>query len=100
MDTLALIKTILDISDTTQDTVINFYITKAQNSIKHYCNIDDLAGLDNQVADLAMYFYKNKDLVGITQTTQGSRSQTNIDGIPESIKIELPTPKIRMIGNV
>lgn len=100
MDILSLIKQLLDITDTSQDNILNFYITKAQNAIKHYCNMDDLTGLDNQVADLAMFFYKNKDMQGITQVTQGSRSQTNIDGIPQSIKITLPTPKIRMIGNV
>lgn len=100
MDILTLMKTLLGVTDTSQDAVLNFYIIKAQNSIKRYCNIDDLTGLDNQVTDLAMYFYKNKNMQGITQATQGSRSQTNIDGIPESIKITLPMPKIRMMGNV
>lgn len=100
MDILSLMKTLLNITDTSQDTVLNFYISKAQNSIKHYCNITDLTGLDNQVTDLAMYFYKNKNMQGITQATQGSRSQTNIDGIPQSIKVTLPIPKIRMCGNV
>lgn len=99
MDILALIKELLNISDdTSKDTVLNFYISKAQNSIKHFCNIDDLTGLDNQIAELAIYFYNNKDMVGKIQATEGSRSQAMIDGIPESIKVTLPTPCIRMVG--
>lgn len=97
MDILTLIKTLLNITDTSQDTVLNFYIVKAQNSIKHYCNIDVITGLDNQIAELAIYYYQNKDMLGIKQATQGSRSQTLTDGIPQSIKDSLPMPRIRMV---
>lgn len=96
MDILTLLKTLLGITGTEEDVAINFYIVKAQNAIKKYCNIDDLTGLDNQVVELAMYFYSNKSTQGITQMTQGSRSQSMIDGIPKSIKDSLPLPRIRM----
>lgn len=98
MDILTLIKSLLGITitDTTQDIALNFYINKAQNSIKRYCNIDAITGLDNQIAELAMYYYQNKDMLGIKQATQGSRSQTITDGIPQSIKDSLPMPRIRM----
>lgn len=98
MDILGLIKTLLGIAiaDTTQDTIINFYISKSQNTIKKYLNYDDLTGLDNQVTELALYYYQNKDNLGITQMTQGSRSQSMTDGMPQSIKDSLPIPKVRM----
>lgn len=100
MDILSLMKTLLNITDTSQDTILNFYITKAQNAIKNHCNISDLTGLDNQITDLSIHFYKNKDMQGIKQATQGSRSETLVDGIPESIIVTLPRPHIKVIGNV
>lgn len=99
MDILILIKSLLGISDgdTSKDTVLNFYISKAQTAIKRYCNIDDLTGLDNQVVELAIYYYQNKNNVGIKQMTEGSRSQTIVDGIPQNIKDILPLPYIKLL---
>lgn len=99
MDILTLIKNLLGIAieDTSKDTILNFYITKSQNAIKKSCRIDDLTGLDNQTVELAIYYYQNKDMVGIKQATQGSRSQTLTDGIPQSIKDTLPLPYIKLI---
>lgn len=97
VDELTLCKLILGYTDTTHDLLLNFYISKAQNTIKRYCNIDDLIGLDNQVVELAIYYYQNKNNVGIKQMTEGSRSQTLTDGIPQSIKDILPLPCIRLL---
>jgi len=97
MDTILNLMKILLGNISELDEVLNFYISKAQNAIKRYCNIDDLTGLDNQITELAIYYYQNREMLGIKQATQGSRSQTVVDGIPQSIKDTLPMPCIKML---
>jgi len=63
-----------------------------------YCNVTELpAEYDGTIADLAAYFYNNKDSVGYKQKVQGERSITFEDGgITEYIKSVLPVPKIKV----
>jgi len=52
---------------------------------------------DDTIADLAVYFYKNRDSLGYKQQVQGERSVTfEGTGIPELIKSALPLPKIKV----
>ena len=52
---------------------------------------------DDTIADLAVYFYKNRDNLGYKQQVQGERSVTfEGGGIPEFIKSALPLPKIKV----
>lgn len=96
---LELMKLLLGITDNSKDTILNFYIEKSILAIKNYSCLDVIPEqYNNAVVDLAIYFYKNKDKVGITSMAQGSRNQSIIDGIPESIKACLPKPKIRVVG--
>ena len=97
MDILTLLKLLLNITDTLQDTILNFYIVKAQNAVKNYLNSSELTGLDNQITELAMYYYNNRDMLGKTQASQGSRSQSMETSIPQSIKDTLPMPFVRMV---
>ena len=53
---------------------------------------------ENEIVDLAMFFYKNRDRLGKIQVTQGPRSQTVERGLPKFIKESLPYPKVRIIG--
>lgn len=103
---LDLMKDLLGISleDTSKDTILNHYLSKAQLAIKNYCNIDTIPeSLNSVVVDLAIFYYRNKDQEGIKQQTQGSRSQTYSEstsnfGIPESILVCLPLPKVSVVG--
>lgn len=93
------IKELLGITDNSKDTILNHYLSKSQNAIKTYCNIDIIPEQYNpSIVDLAIFYYKNRNSEGITQQSQGSRSQTLEKGIPESIKASLPIPKVRVIG--
>lgn len=96
---LELMKQLLNITDNSKDDILNFYLSKSILAIKNYTCLDIIPEeYNNTVVDLAIYFYKNKDKVGITSMAQGSRNQSIIDGIPESIKACLPKPKIRVVG--
>jgi hypothetical protein len=100
-DTITLLKVLLQIdpSDTSSDALLNFYITKAVNTIIKYCVISEAdylaANLINQTAELALYFYQNKKSLGLKDMTEGSRSKTYIEeAIPPSIAGTLPLPNI------
>ncbi|EHQ90172.1 phage head-tail connector protein [Desulfosporosinus youngiae] len=89
----------IDLLDTSKDSILNHYLNKSQIAIKAYSYIEEIPeSLDGIVVDLAIFFYQNKDAQGIIQQTQGSRSKTIIDGIPESIKSCLPLPRIKVVG--
>lgn len=88
----------IDIGDTSRDNILNFYLDKAELAIKSYCNIDIIPEqYNNAIIDLAIFFYQNKDSQGVTQKTQGNRSQSIVDGIPKSIIACLPLPKIKVV---
>jgi hypothetical protein len=96
---LELMKELLGIYDEFKDNILNHYLNKSQIAIKQYCNIDEIPeSLNDIIVDLAIFFYKNRNNEGLIQQTQGSRSQTLVDGIPESIKSCLPLPKVKVIG--
>ncbi|MBZ4664463.1 MAG: DNA-packaging protein [Caloramator sp.] len=96
---LELMKLLLGITDNYKDTILNFYIEKSILAVKNYSCLDIIPEeYNNAIVDLAIYFYKNKDKIGITSMTQGSRSQSIVDGIPNSIKAILPKPKIKVVG--
>ena len=101
---LELLKELLNINteDTSKDTILNFYIEKSTKSIKHYLNIDmteeEKEEYNNQIVDLAHYYYVNKSSQGYKQFTQGSRSVTLSNNIPDTIKIQLPPPRVKVVG--
>lgn len=98
---LELMKELLGISvtDTSKDSILNFHLENAQLAIKNYCNIDVIQTYMNSVVvKLAIFYYKNESLIGVIQSTQGSRSKTLVDGIPQSIKDCLPPPRIKVMG--
>lgn len=103
---LALLKDLLgvNISDETKDTILNFYLTKAKQSIisyknKAYTNELFEAEFANQCVDLAMYYYKNKSNIGYNSITQGGRSVSKqTDLIPNEIKLSLGLPFVGVVG--
>ena len=97
---LEIVKMILEIaaSDTSKDGILYHFINQALKSAIAYCNVTELLPEhDDTIADLAVYFYKNRDSLGYKQQIQGDRSVTfEGGGIPEYIKSALPLPKIKV----
>lgn len=104
MSNLELMKELLGIdkADTSKDTILQFYLSKSESTIKKYCILTDeeyiISKLDNQAVELAMYYYNNKKQVGIKSYSEGKRSVTystsSVTSIPSDIKDSLPKPTI------
>jgi len=88
----------IEANDTSKDGILNHFISQALKSALAYCNVTELLPQhDGTIADLAVYFYKNRDSLGYKQQVQGDRSVTfEGGGIPEYIKSALPLPKIKV----
>lgn len=80
-------------------TVLNFFIDKARDAIKEYCNITEIpVSMNNSLVELGYHYYKNRHNTGVVQQSQGSRSASfNSADIPDSIKVRLPLPKLRLM---
>ena len=105
---LELMKELLGISlvDTSKDTILNFYLTKSKQSIityknKSYTDVDYESKFSNQSVELAIYYYKNKDTVGLSSVAQGGRSLSKgSTTIPQDIILSLGLPFISTVGTV
>jgi len=88
----------IEVSDLSKDGILNHFINQALKIALAYCNVTELLPEhDDTIADLAVYFYKNRDSLGYKQQIQGDRSVTfEGGGIPEYIKSALPLPKIKV----
>lgn len=96
---LETIKEILNMNSEDKDFLLQYYITKAQGIIKGYCGIGFIPQeYESTIIDYAIYLYKNRNEEGIQQIAQGNRSITYINAIPESIRLALPKPKVKVIG--
>jgi len=97
---LELMKMLLNIEpyDDSKDDLLNHFIKLALKTALAYCNVTELPPeQDDTTADLAVYFYKNRDSLGYKQQVQGERSVTfEGGGIPEYIKSALPLPRIKV----
>lgn len=85
------------IGDEIATTISTFYLNKARNAIKYYLNDVDIASYENQIIDLAVFYYQNRKSVGLVSQSQGSKSQSKIDGIPNEILETLPKTKIKVV---
>jgi len=88
----------IDASDISKDDILNHFINQALKAALAYCNLTELpADYNGTLADLAVYFYNNRDSVGYKQKVQGERNITyEGGGIPEYIKSALPLPRIKV----
>jgi len=83
----------------TLDELLNHYINKAQGIIIGYCNIDMLTvEYDSVVAQYAAYLYKNRDSEGLLRKAEGEKSVAYEMAIPYSIRLQLPLPRIKVVG--
>jgi hypothetical protein len=105
------IKTVLNITDTSKDTLLAVYIRKGTTLITNYMNaplvpVTDPITLPVDVAtvyadallEYATLCYRKRGQEGVKQFSQGSRSGTYEDSLQGSVKDLLPSPFIRMIG--
>lgn len=100
---IELLKDLLGINelDESKDTVLNFYIDLARESIQSYLcyKVEDMEGkFQIQTINLAKFLYENKDVVGTIQRSEGSTSMTIERGLPKFIQASLPLPKVRVVG--
>lgn len=101
---LELLKSLLNISDTSKDTVLNHHLSKARSSIQSYlCWTDEEfeegeIKFQTQIVDLAMFYYQNRKNAGVIQQSQGGRSQTFERGIPKEIIQSLPMPRVKVVS--
>ena len=97
---IEIIKLLLGIEtlDTSLDDILAFYKEQAYLMACEYCNVDNLPiKYDNTISLLAVYLYRNKDSLGYKSKSEGEKSISfNSDGIPEYIKVGLPTPRLRV----
>lgn len=98
MDNLLLLKQILQIQDSTQDILLQHYLDKARLAIRTYLNYDEIGSeYDPVIMEYAQFNYENRHSIGRKQESQGSRSQSIVDGIPQFIKDQLPPPRIKVL---
>ncbi|KJD38599.1 DNA-packaging protein [Paenibacillus polymyxa] len=98
-DSLILLKRLLGMepTDISKDDILIHYLNKARSNIYGYCNVSTLpVEYDDVMVDYAVYLYKNRDSVGLIDKQEGERSATYETGIPTSIRLALPLPKIKV----
>ncbi|AZH30611.1 phage head-tail connector protein [Paenibacillus sp. M-152] len=98
-DSLILLKRLLNLepTDISKDDILIHYLNKARSNIYGYCNVATLpVECDHVIVDYAVYLYKNRDSTGLINKQEGERSATYETGIPISIRLALPLPKIKV----
>ena len=90
MASLENVKTLLGISDNTQDNLLNLYLTRATSFVKNYCNIEEIPiGLDEVIEDIAVYRYRMNGVENVKAESKGSLSETYRDSLPDDILSQL-----------
>jgi hypothetical protein len=87
----------MDLTDLSKDDILTHFLNKARSNILGYCNVDELPlEYNDTVVDYTLYLFKNKDSVGLMQKQEGERSASYEPGIPQSIRLALPLPRIKV----
>ncbi|MFK4345220.1 MULTISPECIES: phage head-tail connector protein [unclassified Paenibacillus] len=87
----------MESTDISKDDILIHYLNKARSNIYGYCNVVELpVEYDDVMVDYAVYLYKNRDSVGLINKHEGERLVTYETGIPASIRLALPLPKIKV----
>jgi hypothetical protein len=90
MASLENVKTLLGISDNTQDNLLNLYLTRATSFVKNYCNIEEIPiELDEVIEDIAVYRYRMNGVENIKSESKGELSETYRDSLPQDILSQL-----------
>ncbi|MEC1726924.1 phage head-tail connector protein [Schinkia azotoformans] len=90
MASLENVKLILDINDTSKDSILNLYIARSTNFVKNYCNIIEIPeSLNGVIEDITVFYYRNKGVENIQSEGKGSLSESYIKSLPVDIISEL-----------
>ncbi|KYD30054.1 phage head-tail connector protein [Geobacillus sp. B4113_201601] len=90
MASLDNVKTLLGISDTSRDSLLNIYLSRATSFVKNYCNIDEIPiELDEVIEDIAVYRYRMNGVENVKAESKGSLSETYRDSLPDDIIAQL-----------
>ena len=84
------VKTVLGISVTTYDSLLNIYIRQAKQQILTYCNRSNVPeALDDVHIQLAIVYYNRRGLEGEASRTEGAITQTFDKDIPAYLMSQL-----------
>ncbi|MBE2926592.1 head-tail connector protein [Anoxybacillus flavithermus] len=90
MASLENVKTLLGISDNSQDDLLNLYISRAEQFVKTYCNIEEIpTELNSVMEDIAVFRYRMNGIENVKSETKGSLSETYRDSLPDDILSQL-----------
>ena len=99
---LEVLKILLRIAseDTSKDALLQYYLQQARIMAEELCNITELPErYDSTIINLAFYLYRNQDVLGYSQKSEGEKSVSLISScIPDYIKDALPKPKVVIGG--
>ncbi|MEY8417050.1 hypothetical protein AAK964_12170 [Tissierella praeacuta] len=82
------------------DTVLEFYLQKSYNAIKHHLNYNDKDMKDNfeiEIVSLALFYLAKSKSEGLTELKQGERT-LKYETIPQSVLETLPMPRVKVLG--
>lgn len=83
------VKTLLEITDSGKDTLLNLYISRATDYIQGYCKLDDSASipssLNSVIEEMAIFQYRQKGVENIQSESKGSLSESYIVEYPPNI---------------
>ena len=99
------IKTLLNISDTSKDTVLKLYIRRAETAVIKYLNIENETEITNiestypdAICQYCIEAINRNGLEGMRQYMQGSRQGMLETGLSDMVKSLLPLPYVKMMG--
>ena len=99
---LEVLKILLRIAseDTSKDALLQYDLQQARIMAEELCNITELPErYDSTIINLAFYLYRNQDVLGYSQKSEGEKSISLISsGIPDYVKDALPKPKVVIGG--
>jgi hypothetical protein len=95
------LKVLLNVNET-KESILTLYIRKAKTLISNYLNSKSTLDIETLYPDAVIEYviinYTKRGNEGIKQFSQGSRSGTYGDDLPDSVKALLPLPSVRMMG--
>lgn len=89
----------IDSEDESEDEWLLHVYERAKQTILQYCNVRELPDhYAHTYMELAFYFYKHRQSMGLQRRREGERTFVYEEGIPSYIKASLPLPRIQVGG--
>jgi hypothetical protein len=99
--TLENVKILLEMDeyDISKDSLLNLYISRAQDFIFDYCKITEIpSSLNSSIEDMAVFQYRQKGAENLQSEGKGSLSESYILQYPQNIMSRLtPYCRVRFI---